>query len=345
MRKALVFIGSRSNYGRLYQLIMGLRKEFEVSLCLACTAVDLVLPVYMSELVTIKIRADMRSDTECNMSATMALVALQMQNYLANNKFDVAICHGDRFETLGFAVACSFANLPLVHMEAGEFSGNIDNRIRWAISALSDLRLAPTVKSAENLAYTSPLTGRNYFVGSPAVEYVLRNRKMFFKKVYPYILVVYNPTNSRELDVLFEFLDLLYAEEIVWINPNIDPGNKDIIRKIHTFERSHNNVQFEKNLSMDEYLIRLANCKLLVGNTSSGIKEAAALEKWYLMFPNRQTLRETDGNVIPVRSLDDAVKAYEIVVEKGLNYEYRGLFGYRDVTYLAIGYINKLIGE
>jgi UDP-hydrolysing UDP-N-acetyl-D-glucosamine 2-epimerase len=296
----------------------------------------------MDELVGLRIRADMRSDTDCNMTVTSALVQLQVQNYLVNNYFDVSLCHGDRFETLGFAVACSFANVPLVHMEAGELSGNVDNKIRWAITSLADLHLSPSWNS--NFALKD-FIGEHRFVGSPAVEYILRNKKMFFKRWSKrYILVVYNPTDSKELGVLLKFLDIV-QEDVVWINPNIDPGNKGIVRKVRRFEETHKNVKFEKNLTMDDYLTRMANCKCLIGNTSSGIKEAAALEKWYLMFPHRQENREVDGNVIVVQTLDDVIKAYESM--PGLNqtpFEYRGLFGDQTVTESVIQYIKELLG-
>lgn len=345
MRKALIFIGSRSNYGRLYQLICRMAKEYKVSLCLACTGVDLKLPLYMEELVAVKIRADMRSDTDCNMSTTMSLVALQVQNFLVNNYFDVAVCHGDRFETLGFAVACSFAKIPLVHMEAGEYSGNIDNKIRWAISALADLQLAPTWVSNSNLKDLG--IGKNYFVGSPAVEYIKRNIGKFYKRVQrKYVLVLYHPTDSKELNVLLKFLDLIQDEYVIWVNPNIDPGNKGIVEKIREFEKKHKfNFKFEKNLPLDEYLTRLANCKFLIGNTSSGIKEAAVLEKWYIMFDNRQQNRECDNNVIKVKTLDDVTEAYEEILDKDrVPYEYKGLFGDCTVTKLCLEYINELVG-
>lgn len=343
MRNILIFVGSRSNYGRLYQLIQGLREEFKVSLCLACTAVDLVLPPYMEELVAVRIRADMRSDTDCNMITTMALVELQLQNHLVNFYYDCAVCHGDRFETFGFASACSFAQIPLVHMEAGEFSGNIDNKIRWAISSLADLQLAPTMKSNSNLKDLQ--IGKNYFVGSPAVEYILKNKNMFKKKVQKkYILVLYNPTNSGELNVLLKFLDALADQQIIWVNPNIDPGNKGIVKKIRNFAEKHSNIKFEKNLPMDEYLTRLANCQFLIGNTSSGIKEAAALEKWYLMFPTRQENREIDNNVLIVKTYDDVIKIYESLPDRDqIPYEYKGLFGDRSVTELTIKYIKELL--
>lgn len=345
MRKALIFIGSRSNYGRLYQLIMRMSDEYSVSLCLACMGVDLKLPRYMENLVALRVRADMRSDTDCNMATTMSLVALLVQNFLVNNYFDVAVCHGDRFETLGFAVACSFAKIPLVHMEAGEYSGNIDNKIRWAVSSLADLQLAPSRLSNENLDKLA--IGKNYFVGSPAVEYIKRKMGRFNSRIRRKpVLVLYHPTDSSELDILLKFLDLITEDEhITWVNPNIDPGNKGIVERIKAFESEHKNIKFEKNLPLDDYLTRLANCKFIIGNTSSGIKEAAVLEKWYIMFENRQQNRECDSNVIKVNTFNDVTEAYERIIDNSLiPYEYRGLFGDRTVTELCMKYINELLG-
>jgi GDP/UDP-N,N'-diacetylbacillosamine 2-epimerase (hydrolysing) len=342
--KVLVFIGSRSNYGRLHQLILGLQETYDVSICLACTAVGLHLPIYIEKLIKQVIRADMLTDTLDNMTTTMSLVAIQVQNHLVNNTYDLAICHGDRFETLGFAVACSFSDLPLVHMEAGEYSGNIDDKIRWAITSLASLHLAPTINAMSNLGGRTGGRTRPVFVGSPAVEYVLRNKNCFKKrKVEDYILVVYNPTDSGELNILLEFLEIIREMDIHWINPNIDPGNKHIARMIHIFTERDKRVTFFKNLPLDEYLTEMANCQFIIGNSSSGIKEAAALEKQYFLFPNRQANREMDKNVTVVKTLDDVLEAYEDFVDGKYCFEYTGLFGNKDVTAKCLLAIDRFL--
>lgn len=341
MRRVLVFVGSRSNFGRLHQLILGLKDVYDVSICLACTAVDIQLPIYIREMTKQIIRADMFNDTSDNMTTTTALVQLQVQNHLLNNYYDFSICHGDRFETLGFAIACAFAKVPLVHMEAGEYSGNIDDSIRWAITALSGLHLAPSAKSVENLG------GRNnpFFTGSPAVEYALRNKSRFTKRpARRYALVLYHPTDSKELNILIDFLESIKETEIHWVNPNIDPGNKAISRKIHKFTESRGDVRFFKNLPLDDYLRELANCNFLVGNTSSGFKEAAALNKIYFLLPNRQINREMDSNVVVCKTLDDLNYAYEKLCNDEYYYEYNGLFGHKDVTIRCLDAIEDFIG-
>lgn len=348
MKKVLMFIGGRSNYGRLYQLAKTLHEhpDFEVYLILACSAANVkVMPLAtdMPGKVVQLIEADMYHDVIENMTTTMSLVAMQISNHLLNNCYDVAICHGDRFETLGFAVACSYGDLPLVHMESGEYSGNIDNKIRWAISSLADLQLAPTQKSHDNLKAVDLFN--SYFVGSPAVEYILRNKDRLKHWAGNYIMAVYNPTPSKEFEVFLDFVtEISKKTKVYWVNPNIDPGNKYIVKTMHKMENKNANIIFTKNLLLDDYLELMINCTCLIGNTSSGLKEAAALEKPYILLPGRQKNRECGENVYLASHKQVMHEIYEYI--KGGSYraaKYEGQFGNLETCNKCIDFINRFI--
>jgi UDP-hydrolysing UDP-N-acetyl-D-glucosamine 2-epimerase len=353
MRKVLMFIGGRSNYGRLYQLAKALHEhpDYTVCLILACSAANVNNMPKAADIpgtVVQLVEADMYHDIPENMATSMSLIGIHVSNHLLNNNYDVAICHGDRFETLGFAVACSYANLPLVHMEAGEYSGNIDNKIRWAISSLADLQLAPTKKAYHDLIKNKLYNA--HFVGSPAIEYILDNRDKFenpeqpIHPAIPYIMVVYNPTKSKEFEILVKFINKISEYiAIYWVNPNIDPGHRYIVDIMHELE--NDNIVFTKNLEMDAYLELLAHCVCLVGNTSSGLKEAAALKKHYILLPGRQKDRECGPNVLVARNLQELHAHFNSVQCGGYQGipDYDGQFGTLETCGKCIEYIDILL--
>jgi len=355
MKNIIIFIGSRSNYGRLYPLIKGLMEKnvYHITLIKACTG---MLVEFEEEILKhpkvniINIEADMYNDTTNNMAMTVSLVAIQMSNIYKNNHYDTAIVHGDRFETLGFAIATSLQNIPMVHMEAGEYSGNIDNKIRWAISCLADMQLTPTVTSNKKLSTISLFN--SHFVGSPEVEYVLKNKERFENdKTYigPYVVVNYNPTtNKKELEGLLNFITMTIKEsciKVYWLNPNLDPGNKDIVKFIHRIESSWRSKKFHfvKNLEMDNYLSLLANSICLIGNASSGLKECAALGIPYLLYNTRQQNREKDNNTIVLKSHNHLKKEFMKCYRNKTKYLYNGLFGNDSVVDKSINKINSLL--
>ena len=335
-KRILVWVGSRSNYGRLSKLIDILLKEYRVSLILG----DYDLP-YINKLgnnpkIIGKIPNLLYKDTRNNMSRSLSLVVQGVATIIEPRKpFDLAIVHGDRFENLGFAIACSYDGIPLLHTEGGEVSGQIDDKIRNAITALSDFHCAATDLSANRLC----ISGYNAFnTGSPAIDYA--SEAEWSTSTDPFILCLFNPSDD---DDRFEFARAIKHisswMKVVWVNPNNDPGWKDIARLIHLVP----NISIEKGLTPLEYYSLLKSCKFLIGNTSSGIKEGASFGVPYLMVGTRQFGREVCANVTRCHCIkDDIIKiASDFIYAPFHRYKYDGRFG----TGNASSEIAKVIRE
>ena len=71
----------------------------------------------------------------------------KLDSALSYLKPDAVITVADRYETLATAVSASYLNIPLIHIQGGEISGNIDERVRHAITKLSDYHFPSTQKS------------------------------------------------------------------------------------------------------------------------------------------------------------------------------------------------------
>jgi GDP/UDP-N,N'-diacetylbacillosamine 2-epimerase (hydrolysing) len=292
MKKIVIFVGSRANHGRLISLIKALEEEFNVYIIGACT----LDKVEHSLATNLYIHADMYDDIPGNKATTISLVAITATTWLMGKGIDLAIVHGDRFECLGFAIAVNANGIPLIHMEAGEIT-NIDNDVRWAISALSKYHLCPTVMSTNRMLSPTGLYNP-YFVGSPIVDYI--KQRNFKSKKPHHILILYNPVTNKEFFGFSEYIEdliLAYSNTLFkWVNPNIDPGNREIVRKMHQIEKSYRKLEFLKNLNQDDYLQLITDSIFMTGNTSSGIKEGYVLGVPFLMYGTRQGNREVFAN-------------------------------------------------
>lgn len=308
--KVCIFIGSRANFGRLRMVIYEFIQSNEIE-------VEIILGPYdipeFKEYVVYKIDAQMFSDTYANTVSTASIIAQNISYYFANNRLpDLAIVHGDRFENLGFAMAVSYNHIPLLHTEGGEISGNIDNKIRYAISALSDYHFPVTSNAAENLSYIPNIDGNKIWaVGSPSIDYVKKYRYKIKRPVNKkYILCLYHTADKEDTAIFVSSMrEIMNKFCVIWINPNIDPGNKKLLKEIHNTK-----CIFLKKLPPLVYYRYLYNCHVLVGNTSSGVKEAAWMGVPYVLVGDRQKNRELGTNIFKVKcgkdSIIDAVVPY-----------------------------------
>ena len=317
-RKVLMFVGSRANYGRLMMVIQELVERGHY---IDIIAGSYDLPEYKS-LVKLKVDNLMYHDLVPNMVTSTSLVSLATTTYLANKfgYYDMAVVHADRYENLGFAVACSYNNVPLLHTEGGELTGNIDNKVRHAITALADIHCVATVDSYKHI-----IAHQKYIVGSPAIDYVKSMELEKNKPTKDYILVLYNPADNETVKPLLDAVMVMSnLHKIKWVNPNFDPGYKKTCFMAH----SNKNIEFVKGLSPDEYYKLLYNSKMLLGNTSSGIKEGSYLGIPYVLVGDRQQNREVGLNVIKSKmNKTDILFAIENHFKHGYGAFSRGYFG------------------
>ena len=54
-------------------------------------------------------------------------------------KPDVVVSIGDRYETIATSIAAAYTNIPLAHLQGGEITGSIDEKVRHAVTKLADL--------------------------------------------------------------------------------------------------------------------------------------------------------------------------------------------------------------
>jgi UDP-hydrolysing UDP-N-acetyl-D-glucosamine 2-epimerase len=289
VRKICIVIGSRANYGRLKSVIKAFNDHPDLELQLITGASGIDLPIDTPD----RIQCLVEGDNLQAMTLTTGLFLCQLGGVLERLRPDIVLVHGDRYEMLAVATAAAYMNIPLAHTEGGEISGTIDQKVRYAITALADIHFPVTEQAAKRILSAGADPDRVFTVGSTALDSLVgldltNNRKE------PYILVLHHPntTDPEDITSLIEAVNAIPLKK-VWVNPNVDPGSKAMLKLIH-----RQNVEFVKHLPPEEYARLLYNCEVAVGNSSSFIKEGAFLGVSCVIVGNRQHGRERGNNVI-----------------------------------------------
>lgn len=288
MRKICIFIGSRANWGRLKSVCKAIQEHPDLELQVITGASAFDLPIEADA----KIQCLVDGDNLQTMPLTAGLILTQIGGVLERLRPDVVLVHGDRYEVLPVSMAAAYLNIPLAHTEGGEITGTIDEKVRHCITKLADIHFPVTELSARRIIAMGENPDRVFTVGSTALDSLVgldltNNRKE------PYILVLHHP-NTTDPEDIAPLIEAVMAIPIkkVWVNPNVDPGSKAMLKLIHQQE-----VEFIKGMPPEEYARLLKNCEVAVGNSSSFIKEGAFLGVPAVLVGNRQWGREVGINV------------------------------------------------
>jgi GDP/UDP-N,N'-diacetylbacillosamine 2-epimerase (hydrolysing) len=182
--------------------------------------------------------------------------------------------------------------IPVAHIQAGDKSGHIDDAARMALAKLVHIHLAPGADAVERLRRLGEQEFRVFDTGAPQLDDMVgRSFKQDritldgkdFDLTEPYVVLIQHPVmhqHDRIVEQIEATLHACFATGlgIVWIYPNSDFGFRDILAIIER-QRSHDRIVAVPNLDREDYLAILANAACLVGNSSSGLLEAADIER------------------------------------------------------------------
>ena len=226
---------------------------------------------------------------------------------------DLLLLLGDRFEMFAAATASLPFNIPLAHIHGGESTeGLIDEAIRHAITKMSHLHFASTRRYAQRIIQMGEEPWRVRVSGAPALDNVRRVRPLGFealKKKYrlklqkPFLMVTFHPV-TLEYERTGQHVDELLAAlrtsrcDLLFTYPNADTSGRRIIEKIRKFIVRHPRAQAVRSLGIEGYFGAMRHATAMVGNSSSGIVEAASFKLPVVNIGSRQRGRFHGKNVI-----------------------------------------------
>ncbi len=234
-------------------------------------------------------------------------------------KPDIVFVIADRYEALSFALAAVCLNIPIAHLEGGEISGSIDERIRHAISKLSHIHLAANEEAAERLRRMGEPAHTVHVVGTPSFDLVRQMdpddlgplRKALeagtgaeVDPSEPFLLVSLMPDvmdiggGSGLVDSTMRAVEALGLPAI-WLAPNMDAGADVISATLREYRERFPDaaIRFLPSLPFEAYARALAHARCFLGNSSSGIRESAFIGTPVVNIGTRQADRRRGPNV------------------------------------------------
>lgn len=338
MKKIAVFTGTRAEYGLLYWLMRDIQQDSELELQILATAMH-YSPEHGETWKTIvqdgfeiteSVEMLLSSDTSSAVVKSMGVGLLGFADALKRMQPDLLIVLGDRFEALAVTQAALIMHIPVAHLHGGEITeGAYDESIRHAITKMSNIHFAAAESYQKRIIQLGEQPDRVFNVGALGLDHIQRTPfrsldelstiyEFDFSK--PYFLITYHPeTNLLEENVtpLFDALKKIKGVNFIFSYPNADNGNTEIIKAMLALkEEMPDRVLLVKSFGIQNYLSILKYSLAMVGNSSSGLSEAPALQIPTVNIGDRQKGRLRCDSILDVKLNEDEIQhALQVAID------------------------------
>lgn len=324
MRTIGVVTVARSDYGIYLPLLTKIQADPDLQLYLIVSGMHLSpefgLTVEAIEADGFEIgeRVEMllSSDTPEGVAKSMGLGTIGFAQAFAHLRPDILVVLGDRFEMYTAALAALPFKIPVAHIHGGEITqGAIDDALRHSMTKLSHLHFVSTQEYARRVIQLGEESWRVIVSGAPGLDN-LRATKLLAREELavrfglhldetPFLLVTFHPVTLEHEQTEWQITELLTALEtcglpVVFTMPNADTSWRIIAHKIEEYIATHSSAQAIDNLGTQGYFSMMTLAAAMVGNSSSGIIEAASFELPVVNVGTRQRGRARGSNVVDV---------------------------------------------
>jgi UDP-hydrolysing UDP-N-acetyl-D-glucosamine 2-epimerase len=303
-RKICVVITARPSYSRIKSALTAIQAhpELELQLVVAASALlDRYGTAYKyiehdGFKIAAKVFNVLEGENLTAQAKTTGLGILELASVFENLQPDAVVTIADRFETMATAVAASYMNIPLIHIQGGEVTGNIDEKVRHAITKLSDLHLVSSIDAMERVVKLGEDPEYVIVTGCPSIDMadeIAKEQITDFNPIKKYggvgtekldhdnfVVVLQHPVTTEYEDARVQVertLNAILELDIscLWFWPNVDAGSDGTSKGIRAFREKHvdSKIHFFKNMEPEDFLRLLRKSKCLVGNSSTGIRE------------------------------------------------------------------------
>jgi UDP-N-acetylglucosamine 2-epimerase (non-hydrolysing)/GDP/UDP-N,N'-diacetylbacillosamine 2-epimerase (hydrolysing) len=330
-RTVAVVTSSRADYSHLYWPLHDLARHPDVDLKL------IVLGAHLSPqfgdtvkeiekdgfAIAARLECLLSSDTDVGMAKTLGVAVLALADLLGQMRPDLLLLIADRYEMLAPAAVALTLRIPIAHIEGGEISeGAIDDAVRNALTKMSHIHFTSTEDARARVVSMGEESWRVHRAGAPSLDHLRRSRLLDLHELQqrleidlerPTVLVAYHPVTiardtTQEADSLFAALRAVDAQ-ILFCYPNADAGSHALLERARAFLASRGDAKIFVNLEAVTYWSLLRQVEALIGNSSSGIMEAASFALPVVDVGFRQKGRERARNVLDALPEADAILA------------------------------------
>lgn len=327
-RKICVVITARPSYSRVKTALKAIQDhpDLELQLVVAASA---LLDRYGSAVnyiekdgfhIAAKVFNVLEGENLTAAAKTTGIGILELSTVFDNLRPDIVVTIADRFETMATAISASYMNIPLAHIQGGEVTGNIDEKVRHSITKLADYHFVASEGARERVIRLGENPDMVFNTGCPSIDLaaeILENPALDFDLYQKYggvgarpdysdgyIVVMQHPVTTEYQESRKHIEETLHAVTdfplpVFWFWPNVDAGADGTSTGIRAFREKHAlpHFHFFKNMEPGDFLRLLYHSKCLVGNSSVGIRECAFLPVPVVNIGSRQNRRDQGHNV------------------------------------------------
>ena len=330
-RRIGVVTTSRADYSHLYWPLRELAGHPEVELGVFALGPHLS-PQFGNTIQEIerdgfpiqaRVECLLSSDTDTGMAKTIGVAILGLADALTAWRPDLLLLIADRYEMLAPAATALALRVPIAHIEGGEVSqGAIDDAVRNALTKLAHIHFTSTETARQRVIAMGEEPWRVHRAGAPSLDHLRRSTlldraalesKLGLALISPTIVAAWHPVTilrdtNAEADAFFTALAQTPGQ-ILFVYPNADAGSLALIDRTRALAASHAHTHVFISLDAVTYWSLLSHADALVGNSSSGIMEAASFALPVVNVGIRQQGRERARNVIDVPADASAIVA------------------------------------
>jgi UDP-hydrolysing UDP-N-acetyl-D-glucosamine 2-epimerase len=271
---------------------------------------------------------------------TTAMGILELTTVFLNLQPDIVVTVADRYETMATAIAAAYMNIPLAHVQGGEVTGNIDEKVRHAVTKLADYHFVASASARERVLRLGENEDAVFNTGCPSIDLARQVAQESTGTMFDpyakyggvgevldlsdgYLVVLQHPVTTepeqarRQIEATLEAVNELGLPAL-WFWPNLDAGGDATSGAIRAFRENRKPAQihFFKNMEPEDFLRLLLGAKCLIGNSSAGIRECSYLGVPVVNIGSRQQRRDRGRNVIDVVADKMAIRA---AIEKAIS--------------------------
>ncbi|MBR1368139.1 UDP-N-acetylglucosamine 2-epimerase [Methanocalculus chunghsingensis] len=316
-RKILYITGTRADYGLMRSVLRRIHEHPDLSLDIVVTGMHLMdeFGHTIDEIQndgysyhTVDVRYE--DDTQAAMAIFIGRFIEKLTSIVSAIKPDVILLLGDRGEMLAGAIVGVYLSIPVAHIHGGEISSTVDDTARHAITKLASIHFPATEESKQRILNMGENPSRIYVVGAPGLDQILEERllskdelaeKYHLDFSKPVVMVIQHPVTLEVEEAGIQIRETLEAVvslecHTIVIYPNADAGGRAMINVIQEYSQ-YSFIQIFQSICHRDYLSLLKEIKILVGNSSSGIIEAASFGLPVINIGTRQQGRQRGINV------------------------------------------------
>jgi UDP-N-acetylglucosamine 2-epimerase (hydrolysing) len=315
VKKILFLTGTRADFGKLKPLIQVVSHAPGFEYLIAATGMHLddrygrtegeISKSGFTHLVSFP-----NSGPDYAMDLTLARTVTGLSPILKSFKPDLLVVHGDRVEALAGSITGTLNNSLVAHIEGGEFSGTVDELMRHAITKLSHVHFVANNAAYKVLLQLGESPDSIFTIGSPEVDLMLgtslpdlRSVKEYYGIPFGnYALLAFHPVTTeqqslqQQIDALMEAVEQS-GDNFVAVYPNNDHGSNIILNTLLQ-HRNNPRLRVIPSIRFEAFQTLLKNALYIVGNSSSGVREAGVHGTPAINVGTRQSGRNSTAQIL-----------------------------------------------